>query len=229
MSDSGPKELRVILFGATGMVGAGVLQACLDDPQVSAVLSISRGSTGVRHPKLRELLHADFFDYSAIQAQLAGHNACFFTLGVSSAGMSEADYTRTTYDLTLAAAEAVLKANPGCSFAYVTGAGTDSSEKGRSMWARVKGRTENKLLGMGFQPATMFRPAGIQAMKGVRSKTFWYRAFYVLMGPLFPPLVKFAPSIATTSERIGRAMLKAARGGVGKPVLESIDINRLGA
>ena len=223
------QDLKIILFGATGMVGSGVLQSCLEDPGVSAVLSLSRSACGVQHPKLKELLHADFFDYSAVQSQLGAYNACFFTLGVSSVGMNEADYTRVTYDMTLAAAEAVLKANPGSSFAYVSGQGTDSSEKGSVMWARVKGRIENKLLGMGFSPAIMFRPGGIQPMPGVKSKTRWYAAFYAVMNPLFPILIKYFPAIATSSQRLGRAMLRAARGEATKPILESIDINLLGA
>jgi uncharacterized protein YbjT (DUF2867 family) len=227
--DPSAKDLKVVLFGATGMVGAGVLQACLDDPAVSQVLAISRVPTGRRHPKLEELLHQDFFDYGFLRSRLAGYNACLFTLGVSSAGMKEADYSRVTYDLTLAAAKALLEANPGMSFCYVSGAGTDSTEQGRSMWARVKGRTENALLGLGFQPAVMLRPGGIQAMKGVKSKTPLYRFFYAFMDPFFPFLVRHFPSGVTTSQRLGRAMLKAARGEAGSKILESIDINRLGA
>jgi len=223
------KELRVVLFGATGMIGSGVLQACLDDPAVSSVLSLSRSGSGRSHPKLQECLHSDFFNYDAIAGRLAGYNACLFALGVSSLGMSEADYSRVTYDLTLAAAEAMLKANPGSSFCYISGKSTDSTEKGSAMWARVKGRIENKLLGMDFHPAVMLRPGGIQPMKGFQSRTRWYRIFYMLMGPLMPLLVKFSPGAATTAERLGRAMLIAARGEAGKPILESLDINRLGA
>ena len=224
-----PKELRVILFGATGMVGAGVLQSCLDDVAVTAVLVVVRSPTGRQHPKLKELLHQDFFDYSGILDQLAGYNACLFTLGVTSAGMNEADYTRITYDLTLATAEAVLKASPGSSFVYVSGQGTDSTEKGPIMWARVKGRIENKLLAMDFHPAVMARPGGIQPLPGVVSKTRWYRLFYAVMNPLFPLMVRYMPQAATTSVRLGRAMLIAARGEAGKPILSSLDINHLGA
>ena len=224
-----PKELRAILFGATGMVGSGVLKACLDDPDVSAVLAILRSPSGVSHPKLRELIHKDFYDYSAIQGQLAGYNACLFALGVTSLGLDEAQYSRLTYDLTVAAAEAVLAANPGMSFCYVSGQGTDSTEKGSAMWARVKGRLENRLLAMPFRPAVMFRPGGIIPMKGIRSKTWWYQAFYALLTPLLRVLMPVFPKFITSSERLGRAMLRAARGEAGAPILEPIDINRLGA
>jgi uncharacterized protein YbjT (DUF2867 family) len=222
-------ELRVILFGATGMVGEGVLRACLADPQVTTILSISRRPGGLQDPKLQEILHQDFYDYRSLEGRLSGYNACLFTLGVSSVGMQEADYRRVTYDLTLAAAEAVLKANPGMSFAYITGAGTDSSEQGSSMWARVKGATENKLLGMGFLHATMFRPGGIQPWPGVRPKSPWVRALYALLDPFFPFLIQRFPQALTSSERLGRAMLKAVRGQAGLRVVESADINRLGA
>ena len=224
-----PKELRVILFGATGMIGSGVLQSCLEDPAVSAVLLIARSPCGRSHPKLQEILHPDFYSYAALEGRLGGYNACFFTLGVSALGMKEDGYSRVTYDLTLAAAEAVLSQNPGISFAYVSGQGTDSTEKGRVMWARVKGRIENKLLSMPFRPAVMFRPGGIQPMKGVVSRTRWYRIFYALSGPILPLMVKLFPAGMTTSQRLGRAMLASARGRAGKNILESIDINRLGA
>jgi uncharacterized protein YbjT (DUF2867 family) len=180
----------------------------------------------VQHAKLEEILHRDFFDYAAIRDRLVGYQACLFCLGVSSAGMSEADYSRVTLDLTLAAAEAVLKANPGMGFAYVSGQGTDV--KSRFMWARVKGRLENRLLAMGFAPAVMFRPAAIQPMDGVRSKTRLYQWLYVLLRPCMPLLVRHFPSLATTSQRLGRAMLRAMRGETDMRILGSVDINRLG-
>jgi uncharacterized protein YbjT (DUF2867 family) len=223
------KELRVIIFGASGMIGAGVLNSCLEDKGVSAVLAVNRKSLGIQNPKFKEIIHSDFYDYKSIETELTGYNACLFTLGVSSAGMNEKDYTRVTYDLTLAAAETLLRLNPGMSFAYVTGQGTDSTEKGKSMWARVKGRTENRLLAMDFHPATMFRPGGVQAMKGVQPRVPLYRLFYALMGPAIPFLVKQFPGAMTTSERLGRAMLKAARGEAGMSILNPIDINRVGA
>lgn len=223
------KELRVILFGATGMIGSGVLQACLEDPGVAKVLVIGRSACGIQHPKLRELLHKDFYDFSAVQSELAGYNSCLFTLGVTSLGLDEAQYTRITYDLTLAAAEAVLKADPGMSFCYVSGQSTDSTEKGKVMWARVKGRIENKLLSLPFQPAVMFRPGGIIPMQGVKSKTAWYAAFYAVATPLMRLLMPVFPGAITSSERLGRAMLKAARGEAPQPVLEPLQINQLGS
>jgi uncharacterized protein YbjT (DUF2867 family) len=224
-----PKPLRIILFGATGMIGSGVLKSALQDPAVEAVLVIGRSACGVQHPRLTELLHQDFHDYGAIQGRLAGYNACLFCLGVSSVGLSEAEYSRVTYDLALAAAQAVLEANPGSAFAYVSGQGTDSSGQGRAMWARVKGRLENALLAMPFKPAIMFRPGGIQPMQGVVSKTRLYRLLYAVMAPFTPFLVSRFPAFMTTSERLGRAMLRGVRGEAGQSIVESADINRLGA
>ncbi len=163
--------MKIILFGATGMVGQGSLRECLLDPGVESVLAVGRSPTGQRNAKLREILHDNFFDYSAIEAQLSGFDACFFCLGVSSIGMSEQHYRHLTYDLTLAAASTLSKLNPGMVFIYVTGQGTDSSEQGRLMWARIKGKTENDLLRLPFKAAYMFRPAGIQPLHGTRSKT----------------------------------------------------------
>jgi uncharacterized protein YbjT (DUF2867 family) len=163
--------MNVILFGATGMVGQGVLRECLLDSDVQQILSIVRTPSGQQHPKLRELVHTNFFDYSAMEPQLTGCGACFFCLGVSSAGMDEAKYTQLTYDLTLAAASTLARLNPSMTFLYVSGAGTDSTERGRTMWARVKGKTENALLKLPFRAAYMFRPGIIQPLHGIRSKT----------------------------------------------------------
>src|SRR5204863_5923892 len=180
------ERMNVILFGATGMVGQGVLRECLVDPDVEQLLSIVREPSGRSEPKLRELVHRDFFDFSPIENDLAGYDACFFCLGVSSAGMKEADYRRVTYDITLAAARVLARLNPNMTFIYVSGTGTDSSEKGRSMWARVKGKTENDLLRLPFKAAYMFRPAAIVPLHGIRSKTKLYQAFYTALGPLLP-------------------------------------------
>jgi uncharacterized protein YbjT (DUF2867 family) len=163
--------MKVILFGATGMVGQGVLRECLLDPGVESVLAVGRSPTGQRNAKLREILHDNFFDFSAIESGLAGFEACFFCLGVSSVGMSEQSYRHLTYDLTLAAATTLSKLSPGMVFIYVTGQGTDSTEQGRLMWARVKGKTENDLRKLPFKAAYMFRPAAIQPLHGIRSKT----------------------------------------------------------
>jgi uncharacterized protein YbjT (DUF2867 family) len=219
--------MKVILFGATGMVGQGVLRECLIDPDVESVLAVGRSPTGQSHPKLRELRYDNFTDFSAIEPQLAGYDACFFCLGVSSVGMAEERYRHLTYDITLAAATTLAKLNPGMVFTYVTGRSTDSTEQGPMMWARVKGKTENDLLKLPFKAAYMFRPAGIQPLHGVRSKTSWVQAIYVVAGPLLSYLTRVAPKYMTTSEQLGRAMIKVARDGFPRPVLESEDINAL--
>ena len=219
--------MKVILFGATGMVGQGVLRECLLDAGVKSVLAIGRSSTGQRHAKLREILHENFFDFSAIEPQLASYDACFFCLGVSSIGMSEERYRRLTYDIALAAARTLAKLNPGMVFTYLSGRGTDSTEHGKLMWARVKGKTENDLLKLPFKAAYMFRPAGIQPLHGIRSKTGWVQAIYVGAAPVLSLLNCLAPKYMTTTEQVGRAMIRVAREGYPKPVLESEDINRL--
>jgi uncharacterized protein YbjT (DUF2867 family) len=219
--------MKVILFGATGMVGQGVLRECLLDPGIESVVAVGRSPTGEQHPKLREILHDEFFDFSAIESQLVGYDACFFCLGVSSVGMDEERYRHLTYDLTMAAATILAKRNPGMVFVYVTGRGTDSTGQGRLMWARVKGKTENDLLKLPFKAAYMFRPAGIQPLHGVRSKTPWVQAIYAVTAPLLSLLNRTSPQYMTTTEQVGRAMIKVARDGYPKPVLESEDINRL--
>jgi uncharacterized protein YbjT (DUF2867 family) len=221
--------VKVILYGATGMVGQGVLRECLLDPGVDAVLSVARRPTGQAHAKLKELVRSDLADYSGVEDQLAGYDACFFCLGVSSAGMSEADYHRVTYDLTLAAANALVKANPGMTFAYVSGAGTDSTEKGRGMWARVKGKTENALLALPFKAAYMFRPGLIRPMHGITSRTASYRIFYAVLGWLIPVVSALAPNAVTTTEKLGRAMIGVARHGAPKRILDPADINEAAA
>jgi hypothetical protein len=219
--------MKVILFGATGMVGQGCLRECLIDPEVETVLAVGRSPTGVQNAKLREIVHNNFMDFSAIESQIAEYDACFFCLGVSSVGMSEERYRHLTYDLTLAAATTLAKLNPGMVFVYVTGQGTDSTEQGRLMWARIKGKTENDLLKLPFKAAYMFRPAGIQPLHGVKSRTAWVQAIYVVASPLLTWLNRVAPKYMTTSEQVGRAMIKVARDGYPKPVLESEDINAI--
>jgi uncharacterized protein YbjT (DUF2867 family) len=220
--------MKVILFGGSGMIGQGVLRECLLAADVESVLSVSRQPLGVQHEKLHEVLHDDFTDFSAIAAQLAGFDACFYCLGVSAAGMSEADYTRVTYDFTLAAARTILEASPASTFVFVSGGGTDSSEQGRSMWARVKGKTENALLALPFRRAVMFRPAMIRPRHGARSRTRSYRVLYAVLAPVLPLLQWLAPSLVTTTEIVGWAMLRVAREGAPKKVLECADINALG-
>jgi uncharacterized protein YbjT (DUF2867 family) len=219
--------MKVILFGATGMVGQGVLRECLLDPNVESVLAVGRSPTGQQHAKLREIVHDNFFDFSAIESQLAGYDACFFCLGVSSVGMSAERYRHLTYDITMAAATTLAKLNPGMVFVYVTGRGTDCTEQGRLMWARVKGKTENDLLKLPFKAAYMFRPAGIQPLHGIRSRTAWYQALYVVAAPVLTLLNRVAPKYVTTTEQVGRAMIRVAREGYPRPVLESEDINRV--
>jgi uncharacterized protein YbjT (DUF2867 family) len=219
--------MKVMLFGATGMVGQGVLRECLRDPDVERVLAVGRSPTGQHDAKLDELIHDNFLDYSAVESRLSGYDACFFCLGVTSVGLTEERYRHLTYDITMAAATTLAKLNPQMVFVYVTGRGTDSTEQGRLMWARVKGRTENDLLKLPFKAAYMFRPAGIQPLHGVRSKTAWYQAAYTVAAPLLTLLNRIAPNYMTTTEQVGRAMIAVARNGYPKPVLESEDINRL--
>jgi uncharacterized protein YbjT (DUF2867 family) len=217
--------VNVIIFGATGMVGQGVLRECLLDPDVQRVLSIGRSSTGTEHPKLREKVHKNLFDYGEIESELQGFDACFFCLGVSAAGMSEQDYRHVTYDLTLSAANTLVRLNPGMTFIYVSGTGTDAN--GRMMWARVKGATENALLALPFRAAYMFRPGYIQPLHGIKTKTRWYGAMYAVMAPLYPLWRTIIPKYVTTTENVGRAMLAAAKRGAPSMILESADINRL--
>jgi uncharacterized protein YbjT (DUF2867 family) len=215
--------MKVLLFGATGMVGQGVLRECLQDPGVEQVAALGRSATGVQHPKLVDIRHADLANYAGIEDRLHGFDACFFTLGVSSAGMKEADYDRVTYGFTLAAGETLGRLNPGMAFIYVSGAGTDSTERGRTMWARVKGRTENALLRLPLN-AYMFRPGAIQPLDGIRSKTASYRILYALTKPLLPLLRRAMPNQILTTREIGQAMLNVARRGYPKPILEVRDI-----
>jgi uncharacterized protein YbjT (DUF2867 family) len=219
--------MNVILFGATGMVGQGVLCECLLDTDVCSVLAIGRSATGRQHEKLRELVHKDLLNYSAVESRLSGFDACFFCLGVTSAGMREDSYRQVTYGIAIAAAEALVKLNPGMTFIYVSGMGTDSTGRGRTMWAQVKGQTENALLRLPFKAVFLFRPGFIVPQHGVRSKTRLYRAFYTVLGPLMPWLLRIAPKYGTSTEQVGRAMLKLAKHGASKAVFENADINRV--
>jgi uncharacterized protein YbjT (DUF2867 family) len=217
--------MKAVMFGATGMVGQGVLRECLLDADIEQVLSVVRSPTGQTDAKLREVVHGDFLDFSGIELELAGYDTCFFCLGVSSAGMREEEYTRITYGITMAAAAMLAKVNPGMVFEYISGTGTDSSEKGRSMWARVKGKTENALLALPFRAAYMFRPGFIQPLHGIQSKTPAYRIFYAVTMPLLPVLKTFFPQYVTTTEQLARAMIAVAKRGYPEQVLETKDIN----
>jgi nucleoside-diphosphate-sugar epimerase len=212
-------KIKAIVTGSTGMVGEGVLMECLENPEVEQVLVINRKPGGMPHPKLREILHGDFFDLSPIEAQLGGYNACFFCLGVSSVGMGQEEYKRVTYDLTLNVGRVLAKLNPDMAFCYVTGRGTDSSEKGKVVWARVKGATENALLRL-FKNGYMFRPAFMLATPGQKNLNKWYKYFawiYPIGRPLFPD------SFCTLQE-VGQAMIRAAGKGSPKKILEVRDI-----
>jgi uncharacterized protein YbjT (DUF2867 family) len=223
--------VKAIVFGATGMIGQGVLRECLIDPGVERVLTIGRNATGQRHEKLIGIVHTDLVDFTAIRQELSGYDACFFCLGTTSAGMSEADYRRVTYDIAVSAARTLVELNPDMTFIFVSGAGADSSERGRVMWARVKGATENAILALPFKASYVFRPAFVQPMHGIVSRTGWYNAMYRVFGPLFPLLSRLAPGYTVTTEQFGRAMLALARPGTkydGRRVLESRDIRALG-
>lgn len=221
--------MKVVLFGATGMVGAGALLECLDDRRVDSVLVVGRRACGVAHPKVTEVLVEDFFDYDALKPRLEDADACFFCLGVSSVGMGEEAYTRVTHDLTMAAARALLDAGARPTFCYVSGAGTDSTEHGRVMWARVKGRTENALLALPFRSVFLFRPGFIQPLRGVRSKTPQYQIFYTAFGALYPLLRRLLPGLVTNTVAVGRALIRVAAEGYPQKILGSREINRAGA
>jgi uncharacterized protein YbjT (DUF2867 family) len=223
----GDGQVKVVLFGATGMVGQGVLRECLIDAEVESVLAVVRNASLPPSGKLREIVHQDVFDLAAIEDRLTGYDACFFCLGVSSVGMQEETYRRVTYELTVSVAKTLARLNPTMTFIYVSGAGTDSTERGRSMWARVKGRTENALLQMPFKAVFLFRPAYIQPLHGIRTKTRWYGAAYAVMRPFYPLWKILFPNYVTTTECIGRAMLNVTMRGFTQPVLENRDINRM--
>jgi uncharacterized protein YbjT (DUF2867 family) len=216
-------KIRAIVTGATGMVGEGVLHECLQHPDVESVLVINRRPCKVQHPRLKEVLHKDFSDFSSLEKELAGYNAGFLCMGVSSIGMSEETYKHLTYDLTMALASVLAKRNPDMTICYVSGMGTDSSEKGRSMWARVKGRTENDLMRLPFRQAYMFRPAFIQPTRGLKNTYRMYR----MLSPIQPALKFLFPNYIVTLKEIGMAMINSVNHGPDKHLLEVKDIVRL--
>ena len=219
-------KIKAILFGSTGMIGQGVLQECLKDENVESVLVINRQSCNITHPKLKEIIHKDLFDLSGFTTEMTGYNACFFCLGISSAGLKENEYTKITFDLTLNVAKTLSGLNNEMTFCYISGAGTDSSEKGKTMWARVKGKTENALLSLPFKKAYMFRPAFIQPMKGIKSKTGLYNAIYTVFSPLYF-ILKHFDSIVTNTETFAKAMILTTLRGYEKTILENKDINKI--
>ena len=216
--------MNVILFGATGMVGQGVLRECLLDPNVERVLSLGRTSGGVSNAKLQEIIRKELWNYADIETSLSGFDACCFCLGIASSGMTEEDYERVTYGIALAAAKVLCQLSPQMKFIFVSGAGADSSERGRLMWARIKGKTENAILRLPFAAAYVFRPGVIQPMHGEKSKTTLYRVFASIAKPLLPLLRTVFPNYVLTTEEIGRAMLTVVRHGAAKRILESADV-----
>jgi len=217
--------VKIIITGVTGMVGEGVLHECLLSPDVEKVLSVSRRPCGISHPKLSEIILKDFFDLSSFEQQLSGYNACFFCLGVSSVGMKKADYEKMTYDLTMGFARTLAKVNTDMSFCYISGAGTDSTEKGRSHWARVKGKTENDLQKIGFRKTWLFRPGILKPTKGLKNTL----SFYKWAGWLMPVFETFFPSTISSLAELGQAMIRVVTKGYEKNIIEVRDIKRLNA
>lgn len=222
--------MKVILFGSTGMIGQGVLRECLKNEQVESVLAVNRSSCNITHAKLKEVIHVDLYNLAPVAHLLKGYDACFYCIGITSAGISATGYYKNTFELTTSIAQAVLEANKGnknFTMCYISGAGTDSSEDGRIMWARVKGKTENALFHMPFKSAYMFRPAFIQPLHGIKSRTKLYNAMYTVLKPFYF-ILKHAEVMVTNTETLGKAMINAAAKGYKKRILESKDINLIG-
>lgn len=216
--------MKVVIFGASGMVGQSVLRECLLDTQVRSILTVGRGPLGTTQQRHRHITHADFLNFGPLEKDFKGLDACFYCVGIASAGLTEAEYKKVTCDYTLAAAKTLLKVNPQIAFIFVSGAGADSSESGRIMWGRIKGKTENALFAMPFKAVYAIRPAFIQPLHGITSRTRLYRVLYRVFWP-FMPLIKFlAPSLITTTEDLGKVMIHLAHQGVPQHLLESRDI-----
>ena len=221
--------MKVIITGASGMVGKGVLFECLDHPEITHVLTIGRSQVGLKHDKLQELVHTDFLNFSAIKAELTGFDACYLCMGVSAAGLNEEQYHRLTYDYTLSLAKILVQQNPQMVCTYVSGQGTDSSEKGNSMWARVKGKTENALLNLGFKKAYMFRPGAILPLRGIKSKTKSYQFFYNYFTWLLKIMKTISPKSIVNTTQIGKAMINVTKYGYEKTIITPEDIHVLAA
>lgn len=216
--------MKVIITGATGMVGKGVLLECLDDDRIEQILLINRSDIDLKHPKIKEIIHQDFTDFSSVQQEFKEYNACFHCMGVSSVGITEEQYYKFTYTITETLVNAVYNTNPNSIFIYVSGEGTDSTEKGKSMWARVKGKTENLILNKGFKDAYMFRPGVILPKRGITSKTKLYNVFYLITRPIFPLLQKMKS--VTTTEKLGKAMIELINNQQQMKILSGSDINQ---
>ena len=219
-------SLKVIITGTTGMVGRGVLLECLESNKIGSIMIPNRRSINLTHPKLEEIIVEDFFNLEALRGRLSDVDACMFCLGISSFKQSEEAYTKITYELTMKFAALMLEENPNATFCYVSGAGTDSSEKSRSMWSRVKGKTENDLLKFGFKSAFMFRPGYIQPMKGIKSRTPMYNNLYKVFSPLYAILKRF-PASATNTTNLGLAMISVVVNGYEKSILGNKEINEI--
>jgi uncharacterized protein YbjT (DUF2867 family) len=216
-------KLSVILTGATGMVGEGVLHECILHPDVEKILIINRKASGTVHPKVKEIIHQDFFHLSSLRQELAGYNTCFFCLGVSSVGMDKKTYFNLTYNLTLNFAKTLADQNPAMVFCYISGAGTDSSEKGRIAWARVKGKTENDLMKLSFKSVYNFRPAMLESTPGLKNTLSYYKYFKWMI-----PIIKLvAPNAISTLNELGLAMIKVSRDGYPKHIIDVKDIHAL--
>ncbi|WP_339878453.1 NAD-dependent epimerase/dehydratase family protein [uncultured Algoriphagus sp.] len=214
--------MKIIITGTTGMVGEGVMQRCLENPKVEKILAISRKPNGHQHPKLEELIHADFTDLGAVEAQLSGYDACFFCAGISSVGVSKEDYEKITYDLTLSFAQTLAKLNPQMTFTYVSGQGTDSTEKGKSHWARVKGKTENDLKKLSFKQVFAYRPGGMKPMEGAKHVLSWYK-FFAWMYPIGR---KLYPNGFNTLAEVGDSMVNVSLYGYDKFILNGKEITQ---
>ena len=219
-------KLKAIIFGSTGMIGQGILMECMENPEVESVLLINRHSLNIQHQKVKEIIHKDFENLSSLIEEFKNYNTCFYSLGVSAVGLSEAEYHSIIYDLAVKIAEMLLKTGQDFTFCYISGKGTDSSEKGKSMWARVKGKLENKLLSMPFRHAYMFRPGYIQPLKGIKSRTKWYNLVYTIFKPFYF-LLKSLKNSVTNTTALAKAMIKVAANGYEKRILESRDINKI--
>lgn len=218
--------MKIILFGASGMIGQAAMRECLLDPGVTQVLSFVRSPTGKQHDKLREIVRRDLLDFSDIESDLVGYDACFYCVGISSVGMKEAGYRAVTYDMPLAAASVLSRLNPGMTFVYVSAAGADSTERSSTMWARVKGAAENALQRLPFKAVYILRPFFVQPLDGIVSRTGWYNTLYALTRPLTPLVMRLIPRYATTTTEIGRAMISVVRHGAPTPVLHSLEFRQ---
>jgi len=216
--------IKVIITGATGMVGKGVLLECLASDKVDKILLLSRSSIGIENDKITEIIHKDFYNFSTYYDAFKGYDACYFCLGTSSFRMKEREYNEITYKMTLHLAKLLSEVNPEMSFCYVSGVGTDTTEMGRSMWARVKGKTENAILKLPFKSAFMFRPGFIQPVNGVKSKTSLYKTIYSIVGPFYPLLKWMNPNGLITTNDLAKAMIKTTLDGYDEAIIYNKDI-----